>query len=276
MIMFAEICLNRYSFVCILMKIVITLLQVFTTLLRNQSDICETKTIWISLSLILFVGAGSRIYQIQTEPMSRCKQVGKKEQLLCVAQSPRIVSMAVTLSQVWGFFTVRSKDVRVYFACTKWYFILLEEATTNVLKARPQVMCATFPSNNSQTSFFWSVTVAFIFVRRAQNQFQMVMETSFVLVTNVSTDWNLNPLRVLQQLRDSVMVLESVEIGCFSTNFLLCYKSTSRRQKQTEQASSFLKKLKLLPDENLFNIVPLQSSKYSKKRIVCGQHLIGD
>ena len=38
------------------------------------------------------------------------------------------------------------------------------------------------------------------------------------------------------------MVVESVEPGCLFTKFLLCYKSTKRRQKQTKHVFSLLEK----------------------------------
>ena len=38
------------------------------------------------------------------------------------------------------------------------------------------------------------------------------------------------------------MVVESVEPGCLFTEFLSCYKSTLRRQKQTKHAFSLLEK----------------------------------
>ena len=61
------------------------------------------------------------------------------------------------------------------------------------------------------------------------------------------------------------MVVESVEPGCLFTKFLLRYKSTQRRQKQTKHAFSLQKKM--LHDKQLFNKVPFQSTKYRKKEL---------
>ena len=161
----------------------------------------------------------------------------------------------------------RTKCVRVYFACTKRFFNLSAEATINVLRAQPQIRCPNLPSINNQNRFSWSVTEGFIFLKGDQNQFQILMETSFDLVSFVSKERNLNRWMVLQQLGDSFVVLENVEPGSFFTNFLLCYKSTSRRQKQTKHAFSLLKKLKLFRDKDLFIIVPFQSTKYRIKEL---------
>ena len=61
------------------------------------------------------------------------------------------------------------------------------------------------------------------------------------------------------------MLVESVEPGCLFTKFVLRYKSTQRRQKQTKHAFYLLKKM--LHDKQFFNKVPFQSTKYRKKEL---------
>ena len=70
-------------------------------------------------------------------------------------------------------------------------------------------------------------------------------------------------------------VVESVELGCLFTKFLLSYKSAYRRQKQTKHAFSLLKKM--LADKQFLLIVPFQSTKYGKKELcVDNMKTIGD
>ena len=63
----------------------------------------------------------------------------------------------------------------------------------------------------------------------------------------------------------TIMVVESVEPGCLFTKFLLRYKSTQRRQKQTKHAFSLQEKL--LHDKQLFNKVQFQSTKYRNEEL---------
>ena len=75
-------------------------------------------------------------------------------------------------------------------------------------------------------SFSCRLVKGFTVLKRAQYQFKMLLEMSIVLACIVPTDRNANLLVVILQLRDTFMLVESVEPGCLFTKFLLCYKST--------------------------------------------------
>ena len=72
---------------------------------------------------------------------------------------------------------------------------------------------------------------------------------SIVLANIVSTERNANVLTIMKQLRDPINVVERVEPRCLFTNFILCFKGTQRRQKQTGHVFALLKKMNLLPDK---------------------------
>ena len=74
-------------------------------------------------------------------------------------------------------------------------------------------------------SFSCRLVREFTFLKRAQNQFKMLLEMSIVLASIVPTERTANLLVVMEQLRDPFMLVESVEPGCLFTKFLLCYMS---------------------------------------------------
>ena len=76
------------------------------------------------------------------------------EQLRCVAHSPLIRGMTITLLFSFGTCIVQIQSVRVNFACTKIFFNLSAEVIINVRNAR---LCARF------AIFFWR-TNRFLFL----------------------------------------------------------------------------------------------------------------
>ena len=96
--------------------------------------------------------------------------------------------MTMRLFLLLGITTVRTKCVCVWFAWTKRLFNLPAEATINVFKARSQIRCAKFSSNNKQTRCSSTVTEVYILLKGAQDHFRMLLETSFVLISIVSTE----------------------------------------------------------------------------------------
>ena len=67
LIMFTEVCFNKYYRVCVLIKSIITGFFFITNFFKNVSDMCETKEVLVSLSFILLVAASFCIYQDHTE-----------------------------------------------------------------------------------------------------------------------------------------------------------------------------------------------------------------
>ena len=97
------------------------------------------------------------------------------------------------------------------------------------------------PFEDQTKSFFLSFGQGFSFLKKVQNQFKMLLELSIFLASTVPIKKNANIMAVTKQFRDLIMVVESVEPGCFFTDILSLYRSTQRRQKQTKQAFSLLK-----------------------------------
>ena len=149
-------------------------------------------------------------------------------------QSPLILGITIDLLFSLGTCFVQIQSVWVKFACTKSLFNLLAEAIINVRNVGLCARCAIFLLKNKQIPSSCRSVKGFTFLKRAQNQFKMLLEMSIVLASIVSTERNANLLVVMKQLRDPFMVVESVEPGCLFTEFLLCYTSTKRRQKQAK------------------------------------------
>ena len=118
------------------------------------------------------------------------------------------------------------QSVWVNFACTKRLFNLSAEVIINARNARLCVKCAIFLSKNKQIPFSCRLVKGCMFLKRDQNQFKKLLETSIVLASIVSTETNVNLLVVMLQIRDPFRVVESVEPGCFFKKFLSRYKST--------------------------------------------------
>ena len=147
------------------------------------------------------------------------------EQLQCAAHSPLIVGITKALIFSLGKCFVQIQRVQVDFACTKRLFILSEKAIINTCNARLCVRCAIFFLKIKEFTFSCRLAKGFTFSKRTQNQSKMLLELSIVLASIVPTERNANLLVVVQQLRDTIMLVESVEPGCLFTKFLLCYKS---------------------------------------------------
>ena len=112
--------------------------------------------------------------------------------------SPLIVGMTIALSFSLGTCHVQIQSVQVDHACTKRFFNLSAEAIINARKARLCVRCAIFLlSKNKEIPFSCRLVKGFTFLKRAQNQFKMLMEMSFVLASIVPTETNANLLEVM-------------------------------------------------------------------------------
>ena len=109
---------------------------------------------------------------------------------------------------------------------TKRLFNHLAEAITNVRNVGLCARCAIFLLKIKEIPFSCRLVKGFTFLKRSQNQFKMLSETSIVLASIVSTERNANLLVALQQLRDPFMVVESVMLGCLFTKLFSHYKST--------------------------------------------------
>ena len=105
-------------------------------------------------------------------------------------------------------------------------FNLLAGAIVNVRNVGLCARCAMFLLKIKQIPFSCRLVKEFTFLKRAQNQFKILLEMSIVLASIVPTERNANLLVVIEQLRDPFRLLESVELGCLFTKFLLCYRST--------------------------------------------------
>ena len=134
--------------------------------------------------------------------------------------------MTKTLFFSLGTCIVQIQSVLVNFACTKRLFNLLAEAIINIRNVGLCARFAIFLLKIKQNPFSCRLAKGFTFLKRAQNQFKMLLEMSIVLAKNVPTETNANLLVVMKQLRDPFMLVESVKLGCLFTKFLSCYKST--------------------------------------------------
>ena len=126
---------------------------------------------------------------------NKCEK--KWEQLQCVVHSPLIVGMTIALFFSLGMCIVQIQSVRVNFSCTKRLFNLFTEATINVRNVGLCARCAKFLLKIKQILFTCSLVKGFIFLKRAQNQFKMLLETSIVLASIVPTERNANVFVVM-------------------------------------------------------------------------------
>ena len=115
---------------------------------------------------------------------------------MCSAFTP-IVAMAIALLFSLGTCIVQIQSVQVDFACTKSFFKLSEEAIINARNARLCVRCALFLLKIKQIPFSCRLVKGFTFLKRAANQFKMLLEMSIVLATIVSTERMVNLLEVM-------------------------------------------------------------------------------
>ena len=84
---------------------------------------------------------------------------------------------------------------------------------------------AQFFLEDQNKCFFCPLVKGFTFLKRVQSQFKMLLEMCLVPVSIASTERNANLFAVLQQLRDPIMVVESVGPRClFSNLFYLMLK----------------------------------------------------
>ena len=125
---------------------------------------------------------------------------------------------------------------------TKEPFNLSAEAIINVPTAHLCDRCAMFLLKIKQVTFFWRLARRFTFSKRTPNHLKIILQMSIVLASIVLTERYANLLTVMYQGWDLYMGVECAERGCLFTKWLLRYKSTRRRQKQTKQACSLLEK----------------------------------
>ena len=94
------------------------------------------------------------------------------------------------------------------------------------------------PFEDQTNSFSCRLVQGFTFLKRIQNQFQMLLEMCIVLTNIVSTERNANLLVVMYQPRDPFMVVESVEPGClFQSSF---HVTRARKDDKNRQNTFFL------------------------------------
>ena len=92
---------------------------------------------------------------------------------------------------------VQIQCVQVGYACTKRLSNLLAEAIINVRNVGLCARCAKFLLKNKQIPSSCRSVRGFTFLKRAQNQFKMLLEMSIVLASIVSTERNANLLVVM-------------------------------------------------------------------------------
>ena len=83
---------------------------------------------------------------------------------------------------------VQMQSVWVNFACTKSLFNLLAEAIIKVRNVGLCARCAIFLLKIKQIPLSCRLVKGFTFLKRAQNQFQMLLEMSIVLASSVPTE----------------------------------------------------------------------------------------
>ena len=105
--------------------------------------------------------------------------------------------MTIALLFSLGTFIVEIQNVWVNFACTKRLFNLLAEAIINVRNKGLCARCAVFLLEIKQFPFSCRLVVGFIFLKRTQNQFKMLLEMSIVPASIVPTERNANYLVVM-------------------------------------------------------------------------------
>ena len=102
------------------------------------------------------------------------------EQLQFVVHSHLVVGMTIALWFSLGTCIVQRQSVWVNFACTNRLFNLLAEAIINVLNVGLCARCAIFLLKIKQIPFSCRLVKGFTFLKRAQNQFKMLLEMSLV------------------------------------------------------------------------------------------------
>ena len=96
-----------------------------------------------------------------------------------------------------GTCIVQIQSSRVNFVCTERRFNLSAEAIINARMARLCARCATFLLEIKHFLFSSRLVKGLIFLKRAQNQFKMLLEMCNVLASVVSVDRNSSLLTVM-------------------------------------------------------------------------------
>ena len=94
-------------------------------------------------------------------------------------------------------FIVQIQSVQVDCACTKRLFNLSAEAIINARNVGLCARCAIFLLKIKQIPFSCRMVKGFTVLKRAQNQFKMLLEMSIVLASIVPTERNANLLEVM-------------------------------------------------------------------------------
>ena len=97
--------------------------------------------------------------------------------------------MGTTIAQLFslGTFIVQIQSVQVDFACTKRLFNHLAEAIINVRNVGLCARCAIFLLKIKEIPFSFRLLEGSTFLKKAQNQFKMLLEMSIVLASIVPT-----------------------------------------------------------------------------------------
>ena len=134
--------------------------------------------------------------------------------------------MTIALIFSLGTCIVQIQSVRVNFVCTKTLFNLSAEAIINVRNARLCARCATFHLKMKQIPFCCRLVKGFISLKRAQNQFMMILEMCSVLASIVSTERNASLLTGYVTSPRSIYGCGRCGAWLFVHNVPLRYKST--------------------------------------------------
>ena len=173
--------------------------------------------------------------------------------------------MTIALLFSLGTCIVELQIVGVNFACTKRLFNLSAEAIINVRSARLCAGCATFLLKIKQIPFSYSLVDGFTFLKRAQNQFKMLLEMCFVLASIVSTEKS--------EFLDGYVTTPRPIYACgkcgawlFVHKIPFLLEEHVKTTKRDKTRFFFAKKDELGTEQLLLN-VPFQSNKYRKKEL---------
>ena len=170
------------------------------------------------------------------------------------------MGMTIALLFSLGTCIVRIQNNWLNFACTKRFFNLLAEAIINVRNVGLCARCPIFFLMIKHSPFSSRLVKGFTVLKRAQNQFKMLLEISIVLASIV-------PKR---EMRISWWLCNNFEIHlclwgvwslvvCSQSSF---YVTRARKDdKNRKHVFSSLKKTNLVPNKQLLLNVPFQSTK---------------
>ena len=158
--------------------------------------------------------------------------------------------MTIALVFSLGTCIVQIQSVRLNYACTKRLFNLSAEAIINARNARLCARCAILLLKFKQIPFSCRLAKVFTFLKRAQNQFKMLLETCIVRASIVPTEKNANLLAIIYGCGK-----------CGAWLFVLFILQQHVKTTKTDRKRCFFaKKVNLVPNKQLLPNVPFQYS----------------